>query len=292
MAALFFSTTFSSQAQEIKFLKIKYMSAQEGMGGAIMKASRLAWNEARAQERLGQIIRDTGPQGKFDQPLLAKGMVEAALLKWQVGVAEEEVGSAIVKTSMIVSKEVAIMGKEAIQERIGAMIQAKAQREWIASGEAKLLAGTRLAALQEKQGRVIQKRASFNWAEGEVATAVRAAHFSENVSEPIPTEVLFSLRSVTGFQAEENLRLGLVLMEGEQGVSFTKLLPAPEAITASAQVNYVEKGWGGFAEYGFFSLLAFGWAMAMFSWTLTDLDRAQVKKTEEREEEEEFRKAA
>ena len=291
MAALFFSTTFSSQAQEIKFLKIKYMSAQEGMGGATMEASRLRWNEARAQERLGQIIRDTGPQGKFDQSLLGKGMAEAALLKWQVGMAEEAVGSAIVKTSMIVSKEVAIMGKEAIQERIGAMIQAKAQGEWAASEEAKSFAGTRTAALQEEKGRTIQKTAQFNWAEGEVAKAVRTAHLSGKVSEPIPSEVLFSLRSATGFESEENLRMALTFMEREQGVTFTKLLPVPEVTGAAGPATYTVVGWerglGAFA-----SLLGFVGAMVMFSWTLTDLDRARVKKTEEREEEEEFRKAA
>lgn len=294
MGMLLLSTTFSSQAEEIKFLKIKHMNAQEEMGGAILESGRLGWRYGRVQEQLGKIIQDAGPEGKVDQPLLGKGISEAAHLKWQAGVTEEALGSAIVKTSMIVSKEAAIMGKEAIQGRLGAMIQAQAQREWAASKEAESFAATRAAALQEEQGRAIQKRARFDWAEGEVATAVRTAHLSEKVSEPIPGEVLISLRSVAGFESEGNLRMALTFMEGEKGVPFTTLLPTAPVIVATAPSKYVERGWGGFAEFGFFSLLAFGWAMTMFSWTVTDLDRGRVKKTEEMEEKEEvvFRKAA
>jgi hypothetical protein len=293
MGMLLFSVAFS-QAEEIKFLKVKYMAAQKEMGSAILGSGRLGQLYSQTQESLGTMIRDAGPQGKIDQPLLGKEIAEAAHLKWQAGAAEEALGSAIVKTSMIVSKEAAITGKEAIQERLGAMIQAKAQREWVATEEAKSFVATMAAALQEEQGRTIQKGARFNWAEGEVATAVRTAHLSEKVSEPIPGEVLFSLRSVTGFESEGTLRTALTFMEGEKGVPFTGLLPAPVVITAAGPSKYAEGGWGGFAEFGFFSLLSFGWAMATFSWVMTDLDRGRVKKTEEMEEEEEvvFRKAA
>lgn len=293
MGMLLFSATFSSQAEEIKFLKTKHMNAQQEMGSAIMESGRLGWGYGQVQEQLGKIIQDAGPGGKIDQTLLGKGIAEAAHFKWQMGTSEESLGSAIVKTSMIVSKEAAITGKEVIQGRLGAMIQAKAQREWTASEEAKSFAAARAAALQEEQGRTIQKKARFSWAEGEVATAVRTAHLSERVSEPIPNEVLFSLRSTTGFESEGNLRMALAFMEGEKGVPFTTLLPAPGVITAAGPSKYTEEGWGGFAEFGLFSLLSFGWAMTMFSWVMTDLDRGRVKKTEEEMEEEVvFRKAA
>lgn len=285
------SAIFSSQAEEIKFLKIKYMNAQQEMGRAIMESGQLGWSYGQVQEQLGKIIQEAGPEGKIDQPLLGKGIAEAAHFKWQIGTSEEALGSAIVKTSMIVSREAAIMGKEAIQERLGAMIQAQAQREWIASEEAKSFAATRVASLQEEEGRAIQKKARFNWAEGEVATAVRTAHLSEKVSEPIPSEVLFSLRPVTGFESEGNLRVALASMEGEKGVPFTKLLPATEVLAAGPS-EYPERGWGGVAEFGLFSLLGFGWAMTMLSWVVTDLDRGRVKKIEEKEEEVVFRKAA
>lgn len=293
MGMLLFSAAFS-RAEEIKFFKVKYMGAQKGMGSAILEAGRLGRLHGEAQESLGMMIREAGPQRKFDQALLGKEIAEAARLKWQTGAAEEALGSAIVKTSMIVSKEAAITGKEAIQERLGVVIQAKAKREWAASEEAESFAAARAAAIQEEQGRAIQKSARFNWAEGEVATAVRSAHLSEKVSEPIPSEVLFPLRSVNGFESEGNLRTAMTFMEDEKGVPFTTLLPAPVVITAAGPSKYAEGGRGGFAEFGFFSLLSFGWAMTMFSWVMTDLDRGRVKKTEEMEEEEEvmFRKAA
>ena len=277
MGMLLFSATFS-QAEEIKLLKV---NAQKGMGSAILEAGRLGRLYGHAQESLGMVIREGGPEGKIDQALFGKGIAEAASLKWQVGRAEETLGSAIAKAALIVSKKTAITGKEAVQGRLGAGIQAKAQREWAASEEAKSFTATRVAALQEEQGSAIQKRARFNWAEGEVATAIRAAHLPGKVSEPIPSEVLFPLRSMTGFEFEENLRLALTLMENEKGMPFTELLPAPVSIVSTGITKYTvvggERGLGTFA-----SLLGFAWAMAMFSWALTDPDRARIVMKKER----------
>jgi hypothetical protein len=276
---LLFSTTFSSEAEEIKFLKIEQMNAQEEMGSAIMESSRLAWKRGLAQERLGQIIRDAGPQGKFDQPLLGKGIAEAAHLKWQAGAAEEAVGSAIVKASMIVSKKAAITGKEAIQERLGAMIQAKAQREWAASEEAKSFAAARAAALQDEEGRTIQKTAQLRWAEGVMADTVQAALGSlPSETAPATSEALSVIRTNVGFGPEENLRLAWLLLEEEKGAPLTEILPAPVVIGAAGPVTYTVVGW----EKGlgtFASLFGFAWAMAMFSWALTDPDRARIVRT-------------
>lgn len=283
MGVLLFSTTFSSQAEEITSLKIERMNAQEEMGSAIMESSRLAWKRGLAQERLGQIIRDAGREGKLDQPLLGKGIAEAAHLKWQAGAAEEAVGSAIVKISMIVSKEAAITGKEAIQERLGAMIQAGAQREWAAPEGAKSFTAAKAAALQEEEGRTIQKTARLRWAEGVMADTVQAALGSLPFeTATIPIEALSVIRTSVGFEPEENLRRALTLLEEERGAPFTEILPAPVAISAAGPVTYTvagrEKGLGAFA-----SLFGFAWAMAMFSWALTDPDRARIvmKKVEE-----------
>lgn len=295
MGLLLFSGIPHAQGEEIKFLKIKFMSAQEKMGSAIIESGQLRWRYGQAQERLGQIIRDAGLVSKIDQTLLGQGIAEGAHLKWQVGRAEAGLGSAIVKTAMVVSKEAAITGKGAIQERLGAMIQAKAQQEWVDAQEAKQFARVQAGEIQEKRGREIQRRAQSRWAEGVLTHTVQVALRSfpvETAPAHIPSDALSVIRTEIGFEPEESLRLALTLSEAERGTPLTTILPAPIAMAPTGVSKYTEVGWRGWGALA--ALLGFAWAMTMLSWILTDLDRAPIKKAEETEKEKRaaIRKAA
>ncbi len=293
LGMILFLTGLFSEAGEVKFLKIKQLNAQQEMGSAIMESGRLAWSDGRIQEQLGKVIRDAGPGGSIDQALLGKGISEAASFKWLAGLSQEKLGSALLNTAMIISKDAAILGKEAIQERTGAMIQADGRHGWVASEEAKAFAAAKVASLQEEEGKIIQKNARFRWAEEEVVATVGTAVLSGKVSGPIPNEVLYPFRSAVGFEGEGTLRTALVLMEAEKGTPLTRLLPEPVAPSATGVSKYSRiewRGWGALA-----SLLGFAWAMAMFSYTLIDLDRASAEKAKEMKKEMEtvvFRKAA
>lgn len=289
---LLFSVISHAQGEEIKFLKIKFMGAQEKMGSAIIESGHLRWRYGQVQERLGQIIQEAGLAGKIDQTLLGQGIAEAAHLKWEAGLAEEGLGSAIVKTALVVSKEAAITGKGAIQERLGATIQAKAQQEWVGAQEAKQFARVQAGESQERRGREIQKSAQLKWAEGVLTHNVQVTLRSfpaKMAPAHIPSDALSVIRTEIGFEPEERLRLALTLSEAERGIPLTTILPEPVAIAPTGGPKYTEVGWRGWGALA--ALLGFAWAMAMLSWTLTDLDRVLIKKTEE-EKREAIRKAA
>lgn len=274
------------QGGEIKFLKIKFMHAQEQMGSAIIESGQLRWRYGQVQERLGQIIREAGLISKIDQTLLGQEIAKAAHLKWEVGRAEEELGSAIVTTAMVVSKEAAINGEGAIQERLGAMIQAKAKQEWADAQEAKQFAQVQAGEIQEKRGREIQKSAQLRWAEGVLTRTVQDALRSSparTAPAHIPSDALSVIRTEIGFEPEERLRLAMTLSEGEKGTRLTAILPAAVAVTPTGVPKHTEVGWRGWGALA--ALLGFAWAMAMLSWTLTDLDRVPIKETEEKKEE-------
>ena len=283
-----------SQGEEIKFLKIKYMKAQEDMGAATLAAGQLGWNRGAVQERLGRLIQEAGPNGKIDQASLGRGIAEGASLKWREGEAQEALGAAILKTSRIVAKEMEITGKGKVQERLGTMILAQARLEQDLAEASKRASLVKAGEIQEKQGREIQKAAQFDWAEKTLIGQVQAALQSvspERAPGPISLEALSIIRSQAGFESEGNLRSALVLFEEKSGISVAGILPQPEIIAPS--IGYAEEKGGGFREFGLFSLLSFVWAMGMFSWIWTDLDLSTIERIERRKEKPaEFRKAA
>ncbi|MFQ5780437.1 MAG: hypothetical protein ACE5HN_06575 [Nitrospiria bacterium] len=124
------------------------------------------------------------------------------------------------------------------------------------------------------------KEAKLNWAIGEMGKAVSAAVRGEETG-PIPANAVFIVRSKGGFGQLDDFRLALTLLSEERGQSMTHLVPGPVTPKPARAINYAEAGWGGFAEYGFFSLVAFAYVMWMFSWAMTDLEH-HVPKEEEK----------
>lgn len=286
------SMTVPSRAEEIRFLKVKYMSAQRETGLAIVESSQGAWRLGQTEERLGKMIRDAGPAGKIDQKMLGEGIAEAASLKWRLGLSKESLGSAIAQTATVAYREAAITGPAARQERLGRAIQAEARYDWTLAMGARRTALIKAGERQERMGREIQKAAQARWAEAGIGQAVQSALSSGRVSGPISPTALSIVGENVGYRFEANLRLALSLLSNQTGKPLTQMLPAPTIISSAGPPVYTELGWGGFAEYGLASLVGFVWAMAMFSWTLTDLDRARVEEVKEAEEAAPLRRAA
>lgn len=90
----------SAFAEEMDLSK-SASGAQEAMGGAVMKTGSLSWEYGQAEERLGRMIRDSGPNGAIDQPLLGTGIAEAAQLKWRQGGAQNSLGETIAKNAQV-----------------------------------------------------------------------------------------------------------------------------------------------------------------------------------------------
>ncbi|MFQ5780603.1 MAG: hypothetical protein ACE5HN_07430, partial [Nitrospiria bacterium] len=192
------------------------------------------------------------------------------------------------RTADIVAREEGILGPAAVQKRIEAMNLANAKKARFIAEEAKI--GARFDAKLQQTAFVkrIVGEAQLNWATGEMARGVFATLQGAN-SDPIPNTVFSTVQSKAGLGHLDDFRLGLTLLSEERGQSMAHLIPVPVTPKPSRAINYAEAGWGGFAEYGFFSLVAFAYVMWMFCWSMTDLEHHVTK---EEEKPYEYRKAA
>jgi len=121
--------------------------------------------------------------------------------------------------------------------------------------------------------------ARMNWATAEMGRAVFAAVRGE-VTAPIAENAVHIIRSQAGFGHLDDFRLALTLLSEERGKTMTHLIPGPVTPMPARANNYTGAGWGGFAEFGFFSLVAFAYVMWLTSWVAIDLERHGVKEEE------------
>ncbi|HIE66098.1 MAG: hypothetical protein ABGX83_00595 [Nitrospira sp.] len=121
--------------------------------------------------------------------------------------------------------------------------------------------------------------ARLNWATAEMGKAVFAAVRGE-VTAPIAENAVHVIRSQAGFGHLDDFRLALTLLSEERGQSMTHLVPGPVTPMPARANNYTSAGWGGFAEFGFFSLVAFAYVMWLSSWVAIDLERHGVREEE------------
>ncbi|MFQ5949219.1 MAG: hypothetical protein ACE5J1_00850 [Nitrospiria bacterium] len=288
IGVLLVSGAHLSHAKEIKFLKIIYGKAQERMGTEIRDLGWLEWNRGRVQEELGRVIQEGGPALEISQEALGRGIAASAQIDWRIKQANVRLAKAKVRTADIVAREEGILGHGAIQERLGAMILAKAQRERLVAEEARIADKFDAKERQEGFVRGIVEEARLNWAIGEMGKAVFAT-VQGKTSPAISDDVLRTVQSKAGFGHLDDFRLALTLLANERGSSFTGLMPPEVTPLPSRAISYTEAGWGGFAEYGFISLAAFVYVMWMFSGVMTDLEHHVEEKVEETYE---YKKAA
>lgn len=281
MAVLVFTWAHLAEATEIKFLKVIYGKAQERMGAEIKGLSWLEFNRGRVQEELGRFIQEGGPEMKISQEALGSGIAAAAHIKWQTRGANVLLAKAIVKSATIVAREESILGPDAIQGRLGAMILARAQKELVHRSEAGVDDIYNAARHQEALGAQIARTARLSWASGEMSKAVFATT-QGRITPEISGEVIRTVQSAGGFGHTEDFRLGLSVLASEGGSAFTELMPSEVTSAPTRAATYAGVGWGGFAEYGFASVAGFIFAMWLFSNSVTSLE-PPVEKGEEEE---------
>lgn len=270
--------TFFNEAEELKFFQQKYGQSQEQMGREIMQAGWLKWNHGQSQERLGEFIQSGAQNGVFVQEELGSGIAAAAHLRWEGMKAQERIGMAISNVSAVVAKVDRILGAEAIQARLDAVSLANAQT-------ARRISQDNLIALVEDQegiARESQTAAEVNRVGGMMAQIAYDTLEGRN-TEMIPSEMFTSLRSARAFDAEQNFRLAMVLLAAETGKPMTEILP-PTLNAPSTGATYagsgVSPGWGGFGEYGVWSILSFLYVGYLFCRNAYDL-RPQKEEAEE-----------
>jgi hypothetical protein len=233
-------TALPARAQEVKFLKVKFSGAQEELGRAIQDAAQLRVHRGSAPEK---------------------------------GLAQERLGSAIAKSALIVFSEKTI--DREVRKQFGKMSLA-ASRGYPISPEARQAEALRRAGrFQELLGAEIMRKVRLTRAEEDLNRAVqeslRSPRIPRSFSERFD-ENLSVLNEELGYGPENDLRLGFALLQSGTGRPLLDLLPQPETPRPSP-TRYTEAGWGGFWEFGIYSLFAFFAAWWMFSWVLRDLDR-------------------
>lgn len=258
MGLSFLLAVVPAEAVEIRFFKQQFGQSQEQMGREIMQSAWLRWNYGTVQERLGSFIQAGGEQGAFVQEELGSGIAAAAHLRWEGMKAQERIGLAISNVSAVLKKEARIWGPEVIQERLGTAILANAQTAYRVDVDNRVADRIALVAAQEGMGREIQTAASVNWTGGMMAQTAYATLEGRN-TEAIPFSMFATLRSAKAFELEQNFRLAMGILAAETGMPMTAILPqAPGAVSASGTYSAdVSPGWGGFGEYGLWSILAF-----------------------------------
>jgi len=278
MGLSFLLTIVPSEAAEIKFFKQQYGQSQERMGREIMQAAWLKWNHGTAQERLGSFIQTGAENGFFVQEELGSGIAAAAHLRWEGMKAQERIGMAIANVSAVLKKEARILGPEVIQERLGTVILANAQTAYRIGVENQVADGIALVAAQAGIGREIQTAAQVNWTGGMMAQTAYATLEGRN-TEAIPFAMFATLRSAKAFAHEQNFRLAMGLLAAETGMPMTEILPQAQSATSTGSTYSsagVSTGWGGFFEYGLWSILAFFYVGYLFGRNAFDL-RTQGK---------------
>lgn len=273
------SVASHAHAIEIKFLKLKYDKVQERVDLGVKEVAGLAFEQGKNQEALGKVIAAGGPEMKIDQTEFGKRISITGQLSWLENRAQERLAVAMQELDAVIAKEAKILGPGAIQERLGAMILANAQRELVHNAEARIEDIYNAARHQEALGRQIVKTARLNWASEEMAKSVFAT-IQGRITPEIPGEVIRTVQTTGGFGHEGDFRLGLSVLAGERGKELTQLMPPEITPAPGSAVTYADTGWGGFAEYGFATVAGFIFAMYLLAGIMTDVEPPAEKEEE------------
>lgn len=276
IGVLFVYGTIQSDAANLTFFQGKYAKSQEVLGKEISRAARLQFHGGKVQESLGQFIQTRGPGGNIIQEDMGSGIAAAAHIRWELMLVQESLGLAIMKTADIVQQNASLLAIQ-VQERLREVLLTEAQ---IVDGMA-----------QEGLGGKIALQAQLNYAGGLMASALYAS-LQGKETVPIPNELFRILRKNRAFDQLSDFGLAVTLLEKERGLPLSLLLSEKsiQGEASSASMTPVNKGWGGFLEFGLFSVIGFlfsGWA---FSQTLQQ-DKAP-RGDEEMEAYEEYQHAA
>ncbi len=279
----------TTDATEIKFLKIIYGKSIERGGREIINLALLDSSKIRTQDAINKIIQGKGPEGRITQEAASKvaavGRFVVSNIDRQRGQTILRISKAKARTADIITREEGILGPAAIQNRIRAMNLAKAQRALIDVEE--LRAARKIEAKERQAGfvRRLIERTQLNWATEEMRKGLFASVQGRN-PVPMPSQVLGIIQSSVGIGALNDFRLATTLLENETGQPMTQLLPAFVTVRSSGSARNVLGGWGGFAEFGFFAVTGFIFSM----WILAGdamRNKPPIEGEEEEEEEEE-----
>lgn len=298
LGLLIFTGVQRSDATEIKFLKIIYGKSVERGGKAIIDLALLDSSKVRTQEAMDHLIRGEASEGRFSEEALA---AFDAVEKFTVSQIDRERGMTILRlsnakarTADIVSREEAILGPAAIAERIRALNRVKAKQALIDAEDARLARRIDARERQLKFVRHLVQGAQKNWATDVMGKAVFTSLQGE-VSPPVPSDAVLTVKSTMGFGALDNFRFATGLLEDETGRPMAHLLPAVVTAASSGSQRGASEGWGGFWEFGFFAMTGFLFSM----WTLArtamrdGVPGVPIEGEEEAEEEYvEYKKAA
>ncbi len=268
-----------AEAVEPRFFKQAFGQSQEQMGREIMQSAQLKQHYGTAQENLGTFIQTGASRGFFVQEELGSGIAAAAHLKWEGMKAQERIGMAILNVAEVLKKEARIWGPAVIQERLGSMIQGNGQGDYRIDVNNRVADRIALSAAQAGIGKEIQTAALVNWT-GALMAQRAYETLAGNNTEAIPVAMFATLRSAGAFEHEQNFRLAMSIMAAESGMPMTQILPQTPVITASGSFERVSSGWGGFGEYGLWSILAFLFIGYLFCRNTFDLHyRGVVQET-------------
>ncbi|MFQ5597813.1 MAG: hypothetical protein ACE5GK_07160 [Nitrospiria bacterium] len=289
---LLFTGVHLSDATEIKFLRVIYDKSIERSGKEIIHLALLDSGKIRTQEAIGKLIVKDASSGRLTQ---AAAVAYSAVEKFVVSGIDRERGNTILRlskaearTADIIAREEAILGPAAIQKRIQAMNSAKMKQALIDAEELRVARKIEAKEQQVRFAKNVVRNAQVNWAAGEMGKGLFARVQGRN-TDPIPSEVVGIVRSGLGFGVLDDFRLGLTLLENETGQPMRQLVPAPATVASSAYPVTVSGGWGGFAEFGFFSVLGF----VFVGWMWFSIVTHDVALYEEKEEAPlEYKKAA
>ncbi len=238
MGLCFLLLAVTSQAVEIKIQEAEYAKSQEQMGRDIIQTSWLRWNQGRVQEELGRFIQEGGPEGNVAQETLGSGIAAAAHLNWAQGQSQERLGGSIVRMAQIVVQEaVLLVGR--IQEGFGEIILEEAQADFLAS--------------QEVLGQQILRQAQIDYGAG-IMTAALLSTLEDKKTAPISQEVINIVKRNGGYSQLSNFALAVSMMENDTGKSLSHLLPSRTTTDGSVTASRIDRGWGGFGEFGFFAI--------------------------------------
>ncbi len=255
---LFLFGALQSHAANIQFLQNRYNMSQEQTGRAIQQAAWFKYNIGAAQERLGRHIQEGGQGMVISQTVLGNGIATSAHMRWSFMNTQESIGSAVLQVAQI-ARDDALLVQDAF------------------------------SASQEALGAQISRNAQLDFA-GSIVTNALYSVLDGQGSEPVSPEIMDIFRKYEAYNQLTNFKLGIQLLENENGQSFSHIIPDVVA-TADVTTGYSsrEQGWGGFAEYGVFAVVGFIFSMWTFGWSSIHLKPPM--ETEE-EEFEAYQKAA
>lgn len=235
--------TVSSQGEEIRFMQEEHGLAQEQMGREIRSAAWLEWNKGLVQENLGVLIQKQGSGLHVEQEALASGIVSSAQITLASMNTQEDLGKAILEIAKIV---------QADARNFVGNIQRKFEKAVLPETQA---AVSRPQSELERQQ--LRQRVQLEAAGKFMASALESTLRGE-ITSPISKNVINSVLENRGYNQLSNFVLAVTLLEKERGgTSLSHLISNIKNTPAVGSSRVVDKGWGGFAEYGFAAIAGF-----------------------------------